>query len=209
MATTKVRLAVASYHSSTFRNPKIENAGNKVQIVVLDGSFAYKEVTYPIPEYNDGIDTMRANGQLVFGYIPCKGDEANICNVRTGGADPDVPQAREGIDNWYNLYPQIDGIYLDEGPLYEGDHISSLNSEKIQENYKDYSNYIQTKRNGRVIMEASAYPFDWILDIAEFILLWRGNVDKYENHYNGYLQRNGPPIDQTFSIPDWRYSLPN
>jgi hypothetical protein len=93
--------------------------------------------------------------------------------------------------------------------LNEGDHISSLNSEKIQENYKDYSNYIQTKRNGRVIMEASAYPFDWILDIAEFILLWRGNVDKYENHYNGYLQRNGPPIDQTFSIPDWRYSLPN
>ena len=77
--------------------------------------------------------------------------------------------------------------------MYEGDHISSLNSEKIQKNYKDYSNYIQTKRNGRVMMEASAYPFDWILDIAEFILLWRGDVDKYENHYNRYLQRNGPP----------------
>jgi len=40
------------------------------------------------------------------------------------------------------------------------------------------------------MMEASTYPFDWILDIAEFILLWRGDVDKYENHYNGYLQRN-------------------
>ena len=48
------------------------------------------------------------------------------------GEGSDVPQATEGIDNWYNLYPQIDSIYLDEGPLYEGDHVSSLNREKIQ-----------------------------------------------------------------------------
>ena len=59
------------------------------------------------------------------------------------------------------------------------------------------------------MMEASTYPFDWILDIAEFILLWRGDVDKYENHYNGYLQRNGPPNDQTFPIPDWWCNVPN
>jgi hypothetical protein len=97
MTTTKVRLAAAAYHSSIFRNPKIENAGNKVQIVVLDGSFAYKEVTNPIPEYNDGIDTMRANGQLVFGYVPCIGDEAYICNVRTGAQTPMSPKQQKEL----------------------------------------------------------------------------------------------------------------
>ena len=35
MATTKVRLAVATYHSSTFRNPKIENAGTKYKLLGL------------------------------------------------------------------------------------------------------------------------------------------------------------------------------
>ena len=99
---------------------------------MLDGGFAHKEVTNSIPEYKDGIDTMRANVQVVFGYVFCKDGEADICNVRTGGEGSDVPQATEGIDNWYNLYPQIDSIYLDEGPLYEGDHVSSLNREKIQ-----------------------------------------------------------------------------
>lgn len=85
---------------------------------------------------------MQDNGQLVFGYVPCKNGEADISKVRAGGADPDVLAETAGIDNWYRLYPQINGIYLDEGPLYEGNHISSLNNKKIQENYKEYSNYI-------------------------------------------------------------------
>lgn len=41
MATTNVKIALAAYDSSTFRKSEIASAGDKVRIVVLDGSFAY------------------------------------------------------------------------------------------------------------------------------------------------------------------------
>jgi hypothetical protein len=207
-----VKLAVAAFDANTsFWSPDIPNAGDTVRIVVLEDSFGSidNSNTTEIQKTNKWINDMRAVGQLVFGYVACNSGEADVTTVKAGGAGGGT----SGIDTWYERFPQIDGIYLDQGPQYEASYVSS-NNKTIQENYTEYSKAI--RGNGwRVMMEASAYPFNWILDIAEFILLWDGSVDDYENKYNGYLQgrpktcQQQPPPEWCGKPPDWWCSIPD
>jgi hypothetical protein len=91
--------------------------------------------------------------------------------------------------------------------------VSLINEQTIQDNYGKYNKAIQSKtvmdgttqRNWRVMMEASAYPFPWVLDVAEFILLWDGPAGDYEIKYNGYLQ--GP--NTNYPTPDWWCNVPD
>ena len=199
MSTTPVKLAVAT----DAMVPEIPTAKGAVRIVVLDGSFAYKGLVKN-PIYDSWINDMRANGQLVFGYVPCNHGMADPALVKTGSP---------GFDTWYSLYPQIDGIYLDEGPEYEASHPSSIVGKTIQDNYIAYSQDIRqtkvidgtTQRYWRVMMEADMYPFPWVLGVAEFILTWEGSPDDYINKYHGWLQAcdQQPPPDWCDKEPVW------
>jgi hypothetical protein len=60
------------------------------------------------------------------------------------------------------------------------------------------------QRNGRVMMEADGYPCDWVLGVAEFILLWEESAYTYEHNFNGYLGSTG----NTYPIPTWWCNVP-
>ena len=62
---------------------------------------------------------MHKKGQLVFGYV--------VCN---DGLD-DPKNVENDIKNWHVYHPQIDGIYLDEGPTSS----DPTTDAKIQQNY--------------------------------------------------------------------------
>jgi hypothetical protein len=80
MSTTPVKLAVAT--DAMVHEISTAKAG-AVRIVVLDGSFAYKD-SVKNPTYDSWINDMRANGQLVFGYVPCNNGMADPALVKAG-----------------------------------------------------------------------------------------------------------------------------
>jgi hypothetical protein len=59
-------------------------------------------------------------------------------------------------------------------------------------------------RNWRTMIEVAQYPYDWVLGVAEFVLLWEGMAANYDSQYRAYL----PTLPDTLPPPAW-WNQPN
>src|SRR5436190_2700657 len=85
----------------------LSTAGSKVRLVVLDHSYIQPPVVNDPTQRADTdawIAQLRSKGQIAFGYVPVQGGTATTSAVDTE------------IAAWITNYPNIGGIYLDEGP---------------------------------------------------------------------------------------------
>jgi Spherulation-specific family 4 len=185
------QIAIAAYNPSTFKNPAIPDAGSTVRYAVLENSIA----NFPgDSEYHTWIAAMKAAGQLVFGYVPVNNGACTGSEVKNGWTPPNTP-FQYGVQTWRTNFPELSGIYLDEGPTDNGTKIQP-NGQNTTQNYTDYYTLVKQFSGWSVLVEASMYPNPWIDQVSDYLIIWEGDLTIYKNDntYGWSLgSQTGPP----------------
>jgi hypothetical protein len=187
---TASQLAFAAYDPSTYWSSNFATAGSAVGIVVLDGSFATAGANSKTTNW---INSMEVQKQMVFGYVA----------VMHGSVDPPLIMNKE-VTNLHMWYPQLTGIYLDEGPIDDGNQVQS-NNQTTRQNYATYAAGIHNY-GWKVMIEAGGYPFEWVMTVADYVLIWEGAPSLYETTETGYRPCTGSPCSPNPlypTAPNW------
>jgi hypothetical protein len=86
--------------------------------------------------------------------------------VYTKWGNRDINQVKEDIDVWLELYPEIQGFFIDE----------VSNNENNVSFYKNISDYIKSKGNYFVVLNVGTMPESVYFSIADNIVVYEGNI---------------------------------
>lgn len=146
---------------------RLEQAGRAINIIVPEASIGL-DAQLPAPvieQYRDQFQRCRNNGQKILGYV----------STRSGGRDRQAIDA--DIQSWFNRYPtQLDGIFFDEGPVFDN---------TTQQFYTTLINDFKTGRpaNNTVLLNAAQFPNEWVMQVADSVILWEEKQSAYLNQY--------------------------
>jgi hypothetical protein len=175
------RLTVPAYFGIDSDWSRIQNAGATVVVVVADGSF---------PGLSGGALTAarnqfsgcRASGQLVLGYT----NSNNGVNPSTGQGWNAQDFMAAAVNRWYAAFDgYIDGIFLDNGPGFP----SAFSDAAFHSIYAGLSGAIKSAHPGATVMlNASQYPYDWVMSVADYAITFENTFSVYMNAYYGIAE---------------------
>ena len=209
---TTQRIAVPAFFGLNNDWSRIEQASNKVGIVVPDQSFNTLQDDptdpsfHPLTDAKAQFDRCRQQGQLVLGY------------VNSGSAQRDPGAINADINQWYTAYTDangihIDGIFFDEGPELDlkwqsgpeaGQYITD---QEFQDFYKTLVHNFKTSHpsNNAVLLNGAAFPNEWVMqpvdsagNLIDYVILWENSEDIYVNKYHAI-----GPQGILVPIPSW------
>ena len=211
-ARTAAQIAWPAYDAPNFGldDYRLPNAGSAVGIVVAADTLA---TSSPNPEHSKWINAMLAKHQMVFGYVPvCNGSTSPdqpiptpsmpgvlVCPFRPG-AGPNlkhrsaaIDTIRSRIDTLKTRYPQLTGIYLDQGPLDDGS-TKWDDGMTTEQNYDaDVAAVHQANPHWKIDVEASYYSYPWLNSLADYLLVWENSWQHYDNGYHACVNQNDDP----------------
>jgi len=110
------------------------------------------------PFYQDVIDRLVENQKTPIGY------------VYTTYGDRDIEEVKAEIDKWLEYYPNIKGFFLDE---------ASSDIEDLAY-YEEVYNYIKSKGNYLVVLNAGTYPDESYFNVADNIVIYENNPEYFD-----------------------------
>ncbi len=145
------------------------------------------------------VQDAQNNGRKVLGYVPTDDATGSVRKPQT--LDGKAPKAfrtlahiKKYVDYWY-AWPglRIDGIYFDEGPLpsrFTGGNPNPPDTTTVapvvRRFYEQLYAYVKKKNNARdkvVMLNASEFQEKWVMDVADVVEVFEGDIDKYEQRY--------------------------
>jgi spherulation-specific family 4 protein len=157
---------------------RIERAGSTVQIVVADRSFETAAGTN-LTDAQNQFKRNRTAGQLVLGYV----DTATAGRpITCTGTHP--CSVMDDVAQWYSHYvapfatadPRLDGIFFDNGPLDNGS-LTTAQDAQFNSYYTQLRHQVaQNFPSLRVMLNASQYPMNWVLGVADFLTMYERPV---------------------------------
>jgi Spherulation-specific family 4 len=207
MAVTIQRLAVPAFFGVAPQGAssdwtKIEQAGQTVGIVVA------------------GLDTLQSRGATIQDvqnqFSRCQGQQQKVLGyVNTQfGTRPFTGAGSifENIQQWYTTYPQIDGVFFDNGPSFDpGQRPTFIPLPELDQFYQRcYRDLLHNRfkaehpDHNTMFLNASQFPNDWVLQATDYIITWEQKKDFYSdpNDPNRFYQAEG--LDgNLIGIPGW------
>ncbi len=98
-------------------------------------------------------------------------DKRPIGYVYTKWGDRDIDLVKDDIDTWFELYPQIEGFFIDE---------TATGADKL-DYYKDLYDYIKSKGDFFVVLNPGTMPISAYFKIADNIVVYEGEAKKLPN----------------------------
>ena len=172
----------------------IESAGNKVSIVIADGSFPTLQAR-SLKSAQEQFHRCRSAGQKVLGYV----------HTRESGEAKPARRAEEDIqreiDNWYKAYNGcLDGIFFDEAVYwYDQESATKPNDSSAETFFKRLINRLKEKhQSATAALIAGQTVSEWTVQHADYVVMWEEKYNVYLNKYCAINNKNSP-----ISIPRW------
>ncbi|MFD7874404.1 hypothetical protein ACFV5G_09850 [Streptomyces sp. NPDC059766] len=195
---------------------RFTQAGVVVRLVVADQPYSLFDPG------TDGSKSRRGNAldkfiacrnaeQLVFGRVYVAGGRLGLGSAGTLLDDPLKPGRKasgvaDQIEAWFSLYPgQIDGIYLDSGPVDCTDPARPGRVAGIPDNFPSYVQVLRQSGHG-VFVQVAQYPDSqpgnpWVRGLnADFLELWEAGVLPYRSQFQAW---DACRPDTSPGVPDW------
>lgn len=184
----------------------LENGMPTASIVVCDLNIGQGPIKaqYMLPLLKHGQD----NGLKVLGYVP-------TANAKQG-AGRTVSDIKGYVSQWYSALHQPDGslwqpdgIFFDEGPTpKDTNDPSDPQHQNFQSFYTTIYNDVKGRQNVRdkiVMLNAADYDVEWVMQAADFVILWEDTYFHYVNHYAIWPDSGAPgrPIPSWWTHPNY------
>lgn len=175
------RLTVPAFFGLDSDWTRIQNAGATVVVVVPDGSFPSLSGGSLAAAQNQ-FNGCRASGQLVLGYV----NSNNGINPSTGQAWNAQDFLSLAVNPWYAAFNgYIDGIFMDRGPAFP----SGFSDATFHSIYASLSSAIKSAHPGALVMlNASQYPYEWVMSVADYAITFENSFSVYMNAYYGIAE---------------------
>jgi hypothetical protein len=175
----------------------IENAGNKVSIVIPDESFPGLAKS-SLKSAQEQFCKCRGVGQKVLGYVHTREGKGAKQPARREAAD-----ILGEIDDWYNAYAGfLDGIFFDEAVYwYDQEPATKPNDSSAETFFGGLINQLKDKHQGATaVLIAGQTVSEWTVRHADYVVMWEEKYDVYLNKdkYCAINNKNEPT-----SIPSW------
>jgi hypothetical protein len=133
--------------------------------------------------YASQISSAHARGARVLGYIYTKraNTELDYLHNPNGALDRDTSVVKAEINQYYSLYPSLDGIFLDEvtGGSVDPD------CEHAQSYYQPLYNYIRSAHpSATVIINPGAAVDPCYLSVASIVVTFESSFANYQNAWS-------------------------
>ena len=125
--------------------------------------------------YTSRINEARSRGARVLGYVYTKYANTKLDSVRnpTGAFDRMIDSVKADIDRYYSLYPNLDGIFLDE---------VTTDCFHAQSYYKPIYDYIRSTHPGAtVIVNPGTAVQSCYLNVANIVVTFESTFANYQN----------------------------
>lgn len=115
----------------------------------------------PDPGYTSQVSAAHANGARVLGY------------VLTGWASRSSTTVKADIDRYYSLYPDVDGIFLDE---------ATSDCTHAQSYYQPLHDYIKASHpNATIVINPGTNVPSCYLSVADIVVTFESSFAEYQN----------------------------
>jgi Fe-S cluster biogenesis protein NfuA len=128
--------------------------------------------------YASRISEARSRGARVLGYVYTKYANTRLDSVRNpnGAYDRMIDSVKADVDAYYRLYPNLDGIFLDE---------VTTECSYAQSYYKPIYDYIRsTYRNATVIVNPGTAVGSCYLEAADIVVTFESSFAEYQNEWS-------------------------
>jgi hypothetical protein len=131
----------------------------------------------PDPGHTSQISAAKARGALVLGYVYTKYANTRPNPLHGGVYDRTVPAVQADIDRYYSLYPNLDGIFLDE--------VIGSNCSHAQTYYRPIYDHIRSAHpNATVIINPGTAVDTCYLSVASIVVTFEGSFASYQNAWS-------------------------
>jgi len=127
------------------------------------------------------VRAARAKGARVIGYVYTRWANSLTDSLHNGVKDRALAAVEDDINGYYNLYPNLDGIFLDE---------VTSDCDSAQSYYQPLYNYIKGAHpNATVVVNPGNHVPSCYLSVADIVVTFEDSLTVYQDQ-NKWLSEN-------------------